>query len=64
MNYSYFSFAVAKLHQKLINTKHFARKITKTLTFCHLIDLYQVRMRIDTKNMCAKTVPRTYLFYI
>ena len=47
-------FLGAKLHQKPINTKHFERKITQTLTFCYLIDINQEKMtEIYTFYVCG-----------
>lgn len=52
-----FSFLVAKLHQKRRNTKHFVRKITKSLTFCYLIDLNQeFLIGNKTKYVCENIV--------
>ena len=52
-----FSFLVAKLHQKRRNTKHFVRKITKSLTFCYLIDLNQeFLIKNKTKYVCENIV--------
>jgi len=39
----FFVFVVAKLKQKHITAKHFVTFFFKMLTFCHLIDLNQVK---------------------